>query len=47
LALAKVASTNASSRFSLPCSYSNRASSCSACSSLPERIHCWKRRWQV
>jgi len=47
LALAKVASTNASSRLSLPCSYSRRASNFSACSSLPERIHCWNRRWQV
>lgn len=47
LALAKVASTNASSRFSLPCSYSSRASSRSASTSLPSRIHCWKRRWQV
>jgi hypothetical protein len=46
-ALAKVASTNASSRLSLPCSYSSRASSLSASSSLPERIHCWNRRWQV
>jgi hypothetical protein len=47
LALAKVASTNASSRLSLPCSCSNRASSRSASISLPSRIHCWKRRWQV
>gem|GEM_PF-1038844 len=47
LALAKVASTNASSRLSLPCSCSNRASSLSASTSLPSRIHCWKRRWQV
>ena len=46
-ALARVASTNASSRFSLPCSYSSRASSLSASSSWPERIHCWNRRWQV
>ncbi len=47
LAFAKVASTNASSRSSLPCSYSSRASSRSASTSLPSRIHCWKRRWQV
>ena len=44
LALAKVASTNASSRLSLPCSYSNRARKRKASSSLPVRIHCWKRR---
>ena len=47
LALANVASTNASSRLSLSCSYSSRASNFSACSSFPERTHCWKRRWQV
>lgn len=47
LALAKVASTNASSRFSLPCSCSRAASSFSACSNFPLRTHCWKRRWQV
>jgi len=47
LALAKVASTNASSRFSLPCSCSTRASTRSASSSLPDRTHCWNRRWQV
>jgi len=47
LALAKVASTNASSRFSLPCSCSRLASSLNASSSLPLRTHCWKRRWQV
>ena len=46
-ALAKVASTNASSRFSLPCSCKSAASRFSNSSSLPERIHCWKRRWQV
>jgi hypothetical protein len=46
-ALAKVASTNASSRFSLPRSYRCRASSFSAASSFPLPIHCWKRRWQV
>ena len=39
-ALAKVASTNASSRFSLPRSCRCRASRLSASSSLPERIHC-------
>ena len=44
LALAKVASTNASSRLSLPCWCSNRASSRSASISLPSRIHCWNRR---
>jgi len=42
-----VASTNASSRLSLPRLYSRRTNSFSACSSLPERIHCWNRRWQV
>jgi hypothetical protein len=47
LALAKVASTNASSRFSFPRSCRCRASTFSAASSLPLRIHCWKRRWQV
>lgn len=47
LALAKVASTNASSRFSLPCSCSRRANSLSASSSFPLRTHCWNRRWQV
>lgn len=47
LALAKVASTKASSRLSLPCACRCAASSCSACSSLPLRTHCWKRRWQV
>lgn len=47
LALAKVASTNASSRFSLPCSCSRLASSLSASSNFPLRTHCWKRRWQV
>jgi hypothetical protein len=39
-ALAKVASTNASSRFSLPCLYSCVASSRSASSNFPLRIHC-------
>jgi hypothetical protein len=47
LALAKVASTKASSRLSLPLACRCAASSFSACSSLPLRIHCWKRRWQV
>jgi hypothetical protein len=47
LALAKVASTNASSRFSLPCSCSRAASSLSASSNFPLRTHCWNRRWQV
>ncbi len=42
LALAKVAPTNASSRFSLPRRCKCRASSLSA--ALPERIHCWNRR---
>jgi hypothetical protein len=40
LALAKVASTNASSRFNLPRSYRCAASSFSASSSLPLRTHC-------
>src|SRR5271163_226829 len=47
LALAKVASTKASSRLSLPCPCRCAASSFRACSNLPPRIHCWKRRWQV
>jgi hypothetical protein len=47
LALAKVASTNASSRFSRPRSCRCRASIFSASSSFPLRIHCWNRRWQV
>jgi hypothetical protein len=47
LALANVASTNASSRFSRPRSCRCRASILSASSSLPLRIHCWNRRWQV
>ena len=47
LALAKVASTKASSRFSLPCSCSRAASSLSASSNFPLRTHCWNRRWQV
>jgi hypothetical protein len=47
LALAKVASTNASSRFSRPRSCRYRASSFSISSSFPLRIHCWNLRWQV
>lgn len=47
LALAKVASTNASSRFSFPRWCRCRASRCSASSSFPLRTHCWNRRWQV
>ena len=47
LALAKVASTNASSRLSFPCWYRCRASRFSASSSFPFRTHCWNRRWQV
>jgi hypothetical protein len=46
-ALAKVAFTNASSRFSLPCSCKRAASSRSASSNLPLRTHCWNRRRQV
>jgi len=40
LALAKVASTNASSKFSLPRSCKCRASRRSAATSLPSRTHC-------
>src|ERR1700691_671853 len=47
LALAKVASTSASSRFSRPRSCRGRASIFSASSSFPLRIHCWNLRWQV
>lgn len=47
LALAKVASTNASSRFSFPRSCRCRASRFRASSSFPLRTHCWNRRWQV
>ena len=47
LALANVASTNASSRFSRPRSCRCRASIFSVSSSFPLRIHCWNRRWQV
>ena len=47
LALAKVASTNASSRFSWPRSCRYRARSLNASSSFPLRIHCWNLRWQV
>ena len=46
-ALAKVASTNASSRFSRPRSCRCLASRCNASSSFPLRTHCWNRRWQV
>jgi hypothetical protein len=46
-ALEKVASTNASSKFRLPCSCSRAASSLSASSNFPQRAHCWNRRWQV
>lgn len=46
-ALAKVASTNASSRFNCPRSCRCRANRCSAFSSFPLRTHCWNRRWQV
>jgi len=44
LALANIASTNASSRFNLPRSCNWRASKRSASTSLPSRTHCWKRR---
>jgi hypothetical protein len=47
LALAKVASTNASSRFNLPRSYKCAASSFNASPSFPLRTHCWNLRWQV
>ena len=47
LALAKVASTNAFSRFSLPRWCRCRASRFNASSSFPSRTHCWNRRWQV
>jgi hypothetical protein len=47
LALAKVASTNAPSRFSCPRPCRCRASSFSASSSLPVRTHRWNRRWLV
>ena len=43
-ALAKVASTNASSRFNLPRSCRCRASNLSACSNFPLRTHCWNLR---
>src|SRR5450755_4538244 len=46
-ALAKVASTKASSNFNLPCACRCRASCCSASSNLPDRTHCWNLRWQV
>ena len=44
LALANVASTNASSRFNLPRSFNWRASKRNTSTSLPSRTHCWKRR---
>src|SRR5579859_4494110 len=47
LALAKVASTNASSRSSLPRSCRCRASKRSASTNLPSRTQAWNRRWQV
>src|SRR5580704_1132926 len=47
LALAKVASTNASSRVSFPRSCKCLASRRSTSTSLPSRTHCWKRRWHV
>jgi hypothetical protein len=43
-ALAKVASTKASRRSSLPCSCSSVANSLSDCSNLPLRTQFWKRR---
>ena len=47
LALANVASTNASSKLSFPRSCRYLASRRNASTSLPSRTHCWKRRWQV
>lgn len=47
LALANVASTNASSQLSFPRSRRCLASWRNASTSLPSRTHCWKRRWQV
>ncbi len=47
LALAKVASTNASSRFNFPRSCKCLANRRIASTSLPSRTQCWKRRWQV
>jgi len=47
LALAKAASTNASSRWSLPHSCRCLANRRSASTNLPSPTHCWKRRWQV
>jgi hypothetical protein len=46
-ALAKVASTNASSKFNWPRSCRCLASRRSASSSFPLRTHCWNLRWQV
>jgi len=47
LALANVASTNASSKLSFPRPCRCFASRRNASTSLPSRTHCWKRRWQV
>src|SRR5271157_4781581 len=47
LALANVASTNASSKFNWPRSCRCLASRRSASSSFPLRTHCWNLRWQV
>ena len=47
LALANVASTNASSKLSFPRSRRSLASRRNASTSLPSRTHYWKRRWQV
>lgn len=47
LELAKVASTNASSRCNRPCRCNCPANCRRASSSLPLRTHCWNRRWQV
>jgi len=47
LALAKVASTKASSRFNLPRSCRCPANKRSTSTNLPSRTHCWKRRWHV
>ena len=47
LALAKVASTNASSKFNCPRSCRCLASRRSDSSSFPLRTHCWNLRWQV
>ena len=47
LALAKVASTNASSKFNWPRSCRCLASRRRASTSFPFRTHCWNLRWQV